>query len=113
MNTPHKKAKEIIHWANGGEIQWGYIPADGDGECNEWHDFRIFDKTTDFNDPQVCLRIKPKPVKLRYRVALMENEGGNPRLRVVTTNDQQRSIKVCTSYGVFIEWLTDWIEVEV
>jgi len=114
MNKPHKYVKEIIHWANGGQIQWGFELADGDGECNEWHDYRIWDKCTDFNNPQVIFRIKPKTAK--YRVALMlkhDSPVDVHTLRMVTTDEQEMFIKQSKSYGVFVEWITEWIEVEI
>lgn len=110
MSTPHKYAKEIIHWANGGEIQWGYKPADGDGECDAWHDYRLGNKVTDFNNPQVIFRIKPKAI--RYRVVLMkDSDEGFHYTRTVSCGLEVEDTEV---EDEFVRWIdTEWIEVEV
>ncbi len=111
MNTPHKYVKEITYWANGGEIQVKYYS----DEFPEFIDYSL-EEMPDFNDPNCEWRIKPKPVTLRYRVALMlkhDSPVNVYQLRMVTTDEQEMFIKDSRSYGRFDKWLTDWIELVV
>lgn len=54
-------------------------------------------------------RIKPKSRKLRYRVALLAEKGGQPW----TTTAVNEGLAAQIEAGCFLRWLTDWVEVEV
>ncbi|SEN72537.1 hypothetical protein SAMN05216404_106198 [Nitrosospira multiformis] len=60
-------------------------------------------------DPQE-LRIAPKKVNVRYRVAVMKNNQGDFYTIVANHDDEAELIKGWTN---FKRWLSDWQEVEV
>lgn len=66
--TPHRWCNEIVHWANGGAVQWL------DAQVGEWVDC---DKLTppDWTSPNVTYRIKPEPSERSYpESSLTHNE---------------------------------------
>ena len=56
MSKPHKWAKEIKHWADGGEIECRC-----DGDWGDWDDSPI-----DWADEFYDFRIKPQPKEPQY-----------------------------------------------
>ena len=61
---PHKWQKEIIHWANGGEIESIYVGQDKFlfHDCLSWE----LDHTPYFADDDWAFRIKPQPKEPQY-----------------------------------------------
>ena len=71
MNKPHKYKDVIIHWANGGKIQYRTTTIIN----STWHDWNAEEDNgvPFFADYNYTWRIKPET--LRYRVALMKTKG--------------------------------------
>jgi hypothetical protein len=101
MSTPHKYVKTIICWASGGEIQVKYL----EDETPVFMDYVLKDMP-DFDYTGCEWRIKPKTVKLRYRVALMKENG------FYIAASEEGGI-VSEKHSCFVKWLTEWIEIEV
>lgn len=111
MNKPHKYADVIKAWADGKDIQYSSEPL-GKIEWKDWKDYMY--RNPFFPDEQELWRIKPEV--LRYRLALMikyDHPEEVKTLRMVTTDEQEMFIGESKSYGKFVKWITDWIEVEV
>lgn len=116
MNKPRKWHKEIIHWANGGEIQWRNkvniltAPA-GIRIENSWESDKGVNVLAMLNNPDIEWRIKPET--LRYRVYLIRNPSDmGPKYWVQTITDDHDA-SAAESVRGFVKWLTDWIEVEI
>ncbi len=94
MNKPHVHADLIKAWADGAaiemEIEGKWVELDP-----QWAENRTY-------------RIKPKPVTVRYRVALM---GTCATYLSLAENDKE--IHAMERAAGFRRWLTDWQEVEV
>lgn len=56
------------------------------------------------------LRMAPKKVKGRYRVAVMKHGHGGFYTINANNDDEAEAIRGWTN---FVRWLTDWIEIEV
>jgi len=56
------------------------------------------------------LRMAPKKVKVRYRLALIDAFIAGPRVIAANTDHEAAQ---CAVRGDFMEWLTDWIETEI
>lgn len=97
MRTPHKHAELIKAWADGAEIQ---------GKHPSWDDWEnaAYPSWT----PEYEFRIKPETI--RYRVALCCGGAGVRYPEIVGTEQQAA---VLAGGHCFIDWLTDWVEVEV
>lgn len=104
MSTPHKYAKEIIHWANGGEIQY----QNTSHHTNLWYEYEDEGGIPAFNADNLKWRIKPET--LRYRVALMKTSNGACYTR--TANNDEEFNRYLDSLH-YVDWISDWIEVEV
>lgn len=101
---PHKYAKEIIHWANGGGVQYLDLV---NSDKYDWRN--VTDNSyMNFNNPNIEWRIKPET--LRYRVAYLESVKDKNYAWMVTTDYQAKTLEESAS---FIKWLTDWTEVEI
>jgi len=106
MNKPHKYAKAINHWANGGEIQ--YLPAT---EPTAWHDWMPEPDSDNFVDcPNFNVgvwRIKPNTKDFIFRVAIMQDDLDKPEYwpNCAFTKEEE---KVIEGEGAFLKWLTDW-----
>lgn len=91
--TPHKHAELIKAWADGAEVQVKDFRARWLNMANPtWHEWNEY-------------RIKPKTIK--YRVALCKV--GDLSYTTTANNDSSLSYPDNTR---FVEWLTDWVEVE-
>ena len=64
MNKQHKWHKEIKHWADGGEIEWRWLPS-MEGTTDNW---RLYQKGNNLNffTESVEYRIKPQPREPQY-----------------------------------------------
>ena len=97
----HKYYDVILHWADGGEIQYK-------GVSNpEWRDFNTTYWSPNFDSDIVVWRIKPKTKTLRYRNALLKNN----KVVVLTSEPTLED-----AYGdtAFIRWIDpEWKEIEV
>jgi hypothetical protein len=105
--TPHKYADEIKAAADGAQVQLRAL-----GSTGPWEDWKQGDYFPHFS-PKWEWRIKPKPVTIRYRVALMRSplpEGVYyPKsVQYGTSNVEHTERSMC-----FVRWLHDWQEVEV
>lgn len=80
----------------------------------QWNDTDAICRVLGSDWPQLvpleCLRMAPKKIKVRYRVALLKYEGCNPYTR---TADSEEKAENWESFPPFIRWLTDWQEAEV
>lgn len=94
MNKPHKHCELIKAWADGAEIQ---VKVSG-----TWSTIASY--------PTWCedLEYRIKPPTIRYRVGLL-NSRESPMTVTADTDEQAKGIESLTS---FIDWITDWIEVE-
>lgn len=106
MTTPHPQA-EILHaLADGKTIQTKAEKG--------WFDIRpsevLFALHGGPNYGANNMRIKPEPVKARYRVAEMRSLTGDI---YTTTSDNEWEAKGREELPGFIRWLTDWVEYEV
>ena len=99
--TPHKHRDLIKAWADGAEIQSRHYPPNKEQQI----DWRTTYNPTWTTDPYVEYRIKPKTIK--YRVALCKV--GDLSYTTTANNDSSLSYPDNTR---FVEWLTDWVEVE-
>lgn len=97
MNKPHKHCELIKAWADGAKIQFfNYF-------TRSWKDIKRPDWSYNIE-----YRIKPQ--KLRYRVALINKANNGFETTTADTDEQAKCIESWTS---FIDWITDWTEVEV
>ena len=96
----HKYYDVIVHWAQGGEIQ--FKAEDG------WQDFyQDGDRSPSFSSNKVDWRIKPKTKTLHYRNAMLKNNEV-----VVFTSEPTLE----DAYGdtAFLRWIDpEWKEIEV
>jgi len=107
MNTPHKWAKEIIHWANGGEIQYkdnSLMPPLS--SLDTWHDFKT-DMTRGFDSVTYEWRIKPEIGDLRCRLGLMK---GRPYWLNAAMSEKE--VGIVEQEVDFIKWVTNWIDLK-
>ena len=96
MGQRHKHADVIIAWAEGKDVQvWDSIN-------NCWVDLVLANP----NFRADKYRIKP-PAK-KYRVALLKDDSESYAL---VANNQDYA-DIIEQRGVFVRWLTDWIEYE-
>ncbi len=65
----HKYHDEIVAWASGKPIQFGFIFDDH----QNWINFKMDDKSPNFDDPIKKWRIKPISKIIKYRLALMRD----------------------------------------
>jgi hypothetical protein len=79
-----------------------------------WSDKEAVCEVSGYNIPKtvplVQLRMAPKTLKVRYRVAAMKNNHGDLYTVAVNHDDEAEIVNKWTN---FIRWITDWIEVEV
>ena len=97
MNTPHKHADWIKRWADGEAIEWRQIIDQRWHQVFEGHDWRAPGAKYSAAKP-----------KLRYRVALMCSDGGDP-WTFIGNDDTAVSL---SEHRMFQRWLTDWTEYE-
>ena len=90
---PHKWAKEIHAWADGSVIQCR------ENNKNTWADIEGVPCWSLIDG--VEYRIKPDPIKVKYRVGLF---GGGHDYWTVCSNDNHGSLEVS---GTFIRWIPD------
>jgi hypothetical protein len=103
MTTPHKWAAEIHAIADGKEVE---------GLYEIFGNTRWYLATNDCNpltNPLHQWRIKPEKKVLRYRVAVLEKDG---QKFTQTADSNEDAIELATC-PYFVEWRTDWQEVEV
>ena len=72
----HKWHKEIIHWANGGEIEvrqreWVYDKKMGN-QCL-WSIWKLFDSNIFYDDDDIEYRIKPQPKEPQYLYVYLDD----------------------------------------
>ena len=97
----HIHADLIIAWANGATIQYKrnatgkWIDVDSNPLWSNWTEYRI----------------KPKSIKLKYKLAMMLTYN-NIGYYVRAANDGSEESWL-ESDDQFVQWLTDWIEVEI
>jgi hypothetical protein len=104
--TPHKHADEIKAAADGAQVQYRLNGTD------RWRGWEEKGHFPHFN-PHFQWRLKPKPVTVRYRVALMQSplpEGVYyPKsVQYGTSNVEHTERSMC-----FVRWLHDGQDVEV
>ncbi len=99
MPTPHVHRDLIIAWADGAEI---------DVYCSAHERWEVLGNRTPTWSADIQYRIKPKPVTVRYRVALTRL-GGDVYADAVMTDE---GAAICEGHARFVRWLTDWQEVE-
>ena len=110
MSTPHPQA-EILHaLADGKTIQ-------GKTAGGNYVDLRPNSVLASVlygsgHDPG-SLRVKPEPVKARFRVAEMRMPGMPGCNAYTTTADDESDAKRISTHSFFLRWLTDWVEYEV
>jgi len=97
--TPRVHADVIKAWADGADVQ--FKP----NLLNGWQDWEaaIFGSTPSFRADWQW-RVKPKPVKLMYRVALLNAGSG---YRFVATDTHERAAELF-GHDDFIRWASEW-----
>jgi len=98
MTTPHKWAAEIHAMADGKEVE---------GLIGDWYPATA--AINPLTRPDLKWRIVPEKQVLRYRVALLE-KGGQKFTQTADGPDDAIELAACP---YFVEWCTDWQEVEV
>lgn len=96
MNKPHKHCEVIKAWADGAEIQ---VKVSG-----TWS--TIVSYPIWYED----LEYRIKPPTIRYRVALINKSGNGIETTTVDTPHEEQCVQ---GWAEFVDWLTDWVEVEV
>ncbi len=98
----HKYYDVIMHWANGGVIE--FRSTCSNTSC--WVELQN-DESPYFNEEQLQWRIKPKTKTIRYRCALLKNNEV-----IALTSDP--NLEDAYVDAAFIRWIDpEWKEIEV
>jgi hypothetical protein len=97
--NPHKHAELIKAWADGNPIQF---KGEDDAEWRDTAEPSWFDV--------LQYRVKPEPVKVRYRVSLHERRDGG---LFTLTSDDNKEAEGHERERDFRRWLADWKEESV
>ena len=100
---PHKYAAVIKAWADGAEVQYR---TNGQAVWQDWVS-TSYSAIPSFRD-DVEWRLKPAPVKLMYRVALLKDAAG---YRFVAIETHERAAHIFGNDD-FIKWASEWEMVE-
>jgi hypothetical protein len=98
QQTPHPHVDMIIAWAMGYEIQFR------NHMQPEWQDIS---NPSWIEDTEY--RIKPTPLKLKFRVALLKND---THFFTATADDEQEATYL-EQDRYFVQWLTDWASLQL
>lgn len=100
--TPHKYAAVIKAWADGAEVQYRT------NDHAAWTDWTLVEDYMPSFGTFLQWRVKPAPVKLMYRVALMKDIGS---YYFVTIDTHERAARLFGDDD-FIKWAGEWEMVE-
>lgn len=101
----HQYYDVIKAWAKGKVIQF---KDDGLNErCQNWNDC----SSPDFNDPHKIWRVKPKPLVLKYRIALMSHK--SEEYYTAVFNNSEYFLREFVNSADFVKWVSNYIEQEV
>jgi len=92
-----------------------YLQAIAEGKMVQvkWFNEEFYDYTEylpGYPDKNAEWRIKPDPVTIKYRVALWKDGNGN--FDAISLGSE-KAAQIFEMRGLFVRWITDWIEVEV
>jgi hypothetical protein len=100
---PHKHAEAIKAWADGKQIQF-------DDDDRGWVDVL---SNRPFWSEQTAYRVKPEPVKVRYRDYIWKGSNGQYLVDTVNTSESFNT-GIMEEQNNFVSWIhTEWQEVEV
>jgi len=100
--TPHKYAAVIKAWADGAEVQYRT------NDHAAWTDWTLVEDYMPSFGTCLQWRVKPAPVKLMYRVALMKSLQGF----FITTVDSMEESAEIFGDSEFVKWAGEWEMVE-
>ena len=100
---PHKYAAVIKAWADGAGVQYR---TNGQAVWQDWVS-TSYSAIPSFRD-DVEWRLKPAPVKLMYRVALMKDRNDF----FTTTVDSMEEAAEIFGDSEFVKWASEWEMVE-
>lgn len=102
----HKNHDVIVAWAEGKPIQFGFI----NDPHQAWINFKVDDKSPNFDDASIKWRIKTSPLVLKYRVALMTSSPNYYYFAV--HNEGNLVLENPLNSQFFLKWVTPMVEVE-
>lgn len=98
--TKHKWHDAIVAYAKGRPIQCRKCSKMG-FDFGPWNTPNTFFGSPSFENPELEWRVKPEPVVIKYRNALMKNSQGKFYVEVIPQTEGERF----EEWGGFVRWI--------